>query len=405
MAGLDIFTLPGTKELKKKKEAAKKSTSTETSKQTGTTPSDSAIQAGANPPIGQTAKGTTLSGLPKGTPIKGAGTATYEKGAGALKFAGLDINERATLLLRLGQIPGLYSTGKEPTPDSIAKQIKFGAIVPREEDMVALEKVAVIADYSGDTLDNTVVRLFTNKGFSEQFFGKATGTKTVTPLAALQSELDNKFLDLFESKPDSALTKAYAKEVNALEATKAGITAQQKEDILLKYVQKKANDLYNLGQTGMVPGATDKGALGRYVRSIRASYEDNGIPINEKQIYAKAVEALRSQDAYKNILDGTMMQAATILPAFKSYFEQGKTAREVLSPWINLRSQILEIPEDQIKIQDMYAVGSDDKPISINEYKKMLYASEEFKKTSAYKSRSVNDLQALLRAFNIGGRG
>jgi hypothetical protein len=52
----------------------------------------------------------------------------------------------------------------------------------------------------------------------------------------------------------------------------------------------------------------------------------------------------------------------------------------------------------------MYTVGSDDKPVSINEYKKMLYASEEFKKTNAYKNRSVNDLQTLLRAFNIGSR-
>jgi hypothetical protein len=99
------------------------------------------------------------------------------------------------------------------------------------------------------------------------------------------------------------------------------------------------------------------------------------------------------------------MQATAILPAFKDFFAQGKTAREVLSPWINLRSQILEIPEDQIKIQDMYNVGSGDKAMSINDYKKMLYASEEFKKTNAFKSRSINDLQTLLRAFNIGGRG
>ena len=56
----------------------------------------------------------------------------------------------------------------------------------------------------------------------------------------------------------------------------------------------------------MAPGATDKGALGRVVRSIRSAYDDNGIPINEKDIYNKAIASLRSPDAYKNIIDGDM---------------------------------------------------------------------------------------------------
>lgn len=403
MAGLDIFALPSTKEAKKKKDAAKAGTPPKT---TGTQPTESATNATVGIPIGQTGSGNTLSGLPKGTQIKGAGTATYEKGAGALKFANLSLDERATLLLRMGQIPGLYGTGLAPTPDFISKQIKSGSIVPRDVDFQALEKIAAISDWSGDTTDNTIVKLSSNRGMAEQFFGKVTpAVKAVTSYSAIEADLNSKFLDLFESKADTGLIKAYAKEVNALESSKSGITAQQKEDILLKYVQKKANDLYNLNQTGMAPGTTDKGALGRYVRSIRTAYDSNGIPINEKQIYSKAVESLRSQDAYKNVLDGVTMQATAILPAFKDFFAQGKTAREVLSPWINLRSQILEIPEDQIKIQDMYNVGSGDKAMSINDYKKMLYASEEFKKTNAFKSRSTNDLQTLLRAFNIGGRG
>jgi hypothetical protein len=403
VAGLDIFALPSTKEAKKKKDAAKAGTPPKT---TGTQPTESATNATVGIPIGQTGSGNTLSGLPKGTQIKGAGTATYEKGAGALKFANLSLDERATLLLRMGQIPGLYGTGLAPTPDFISKQIKSGSIVPRDVDFQALEKIAAISDWSGDTTDNTIVKLSSNRGMAEQFFGKVTpAVKAVTSYSAIEADLNSKFLDLFESKADTGLIKAYAKEVNALESSKSGITAQQKEDILLKYVQKKANDLYNLNQTGMAPGTTDKGALGRYVRSIRTAYDSNGIPINEKQIYSKAVESLRSQDAYKNVLDGVTMQATAILPAFKDFFAQGKTAREVLSPWINLRSQILEIPEDQIKIQDMYNVGSGDKAMSINDYKKMLYASEEFKKTNAFKSRSTNDLQTLLRAFNIGGRG
>lgn len=374
----------------------------------------------SNPPItGGTTGNSTLLGLPTGTAIK-AGTSgfpgipyrldysgpTYTsasavKGDAEKYFATKSASEKAALLLRLGQIPNLYSKGM--APNSAYVQSMGNRIIWRPEDAKALESVLLVQDQLGDaTPDVTLSNLISTPNLASKFFGKVSvAAKAVTPLAAIEAELNNKFLDLFETQADSGLVKAYAKEINKLEST-TGITAQQKEDILLKYVQKKANDVYNLGQTGMVPGATDKGALGRVVRSIRTAYEDNGIPTNEKDIYNKAVQSLRSADAYKNVIDGVTMQASTIMPAFKDLFAQGKNAREVLSPWINIRAQILDIPADQIKVSDMYDIGSGAAPISIQDYKKQLYKSPEFKKTNAYKERSLGDMQTLLKAFNIG---
>lgn len=374
----------------------------------------------SNPPItGGTTGNSTLLGLPTGTAIK-AGTSgfpgipyrldysgpTYTsadavKGDAEKYFATKSASEKAALLLRLGQIPNLYSKGM--APNSAYVQSMGNRIIWRPEDAKALESVLLVQDQLGDaTPDVTLSNLISTPNLASKFFGKVSvAAKAVTPLAAIEAELNNKFLDLFETQADPGLVKAYAKEINKLEST-TGITAQQKEDILLKYVQKKANDVYNLGQTGMVPGATDKGALGRVVRSIRTAYEDNGIPTNEKDIYNKAVQSLRSADAYKNVIDGVTMQASTIMPAFKDLFAQGKNAREVLSPWINIRAQILDIPADQIKVSDMYDIGSGAAPISIQDYKKQLYKSPEFKKTNAYKERSLGDMQTLLKAFNIG---
>jgi hypothetical protein len=50
----------------------------------------------------------------------------------------------------------------------------------------------------------------------------------------------------------------------------------------------------------------------------------------------------------------------------------------------------------------MYEIGSGPTPLSIQDYKKQLYKSPEFKKTDTYKQRSLGDMQTLLRAFNIG---
>lgn len=370
-------------------------------KTTGISPSEQALGAAGGISVGQ-AGGQTLSGLPKGFQISGGGAATFEKGSGAQRLATLSPEDRAALLLNMGRIPGLYSKGMAPNPDFIGKMLKDGKIIPRVEDLAALDKVAGIADWSGDTINNTVIKFANNPSLAEQFFGKVTTVpKAVSSPAALEAELNDKFLDIFETKADKNIVKAYAKEVNALEA-KGGASAQQKEDILLKYIQKKANEQFNLGQTGMVPGVADKGALGRRVRALRTAYDDNGIPIDERQVYNKAVQTLRSQEAYQNEIDSVTMQASLVMPAFKDFFAQGKTARQILSPWINTRAQVLGIPADQIKVSDMYDIGSGTAPKSIQDYKKELYRSPEFKKTDAYKERSLGDMQALLKAFNIG---
>ena len=372
-------------------------------KTTAIRPADQIEAAKSGITVGQTDGGLTLSGLPKGFEISGAGKAQFEKGAGATVLANLGLKERAALLANMGRIPGLYSPGTAPSPDFINKMLMENTVIPRDADLKALDKIAAIADWSADTISNTVIKFANNPALSQQFFGQVSATpRAVTPPAALQAELNNKFLDLFETQADPALAKAYVKEINALESKSKSVSAQQKEDILLKYVQKKANEVYNISQTGLTPGAMDKGSLGRVVRSIRNAYDDNGIPYNEKDVYNKAVQSLRSPDAYKNVIDGVTMQASTVMPAFKDLFAQGKNAREVLSPWINTRSQILGIPADQIKVSDMYEIGSGPAPVSIQDYKKQLYRSPEFKKTDTYKERSLNDLQTLLRAFNIG---
>ena len=399
----DPFGVLGTKEAKKKKDEAKKKNKPGSQKPTGASASDFALNAEKGITVGETGKGSTLAGVESGTQIKGGGKAELQKGAGARAFAILEPEARAALLLNMGRIPNIYSPGMEPNPDFVGKMLKDGKVVPRTEDFAAYEKIAAYAEWAGEVPANTVIKFANNPDLAKQFFGSvSTAPKAVTSPASLQAELNDKFLDLFETKADPKLAKEYAREINALESTKAGAGTQQKEDILLKYIQRKANEVYNISQTGLTPGAIDKGALGRTVRSIRSAYDDNGIPTNEKDIYNKAVQSLRSADAYKNVIDGVMMQASTVMPAFKDLFAQGKNAREVLSPWINTRSQVLGIPADQIKVSDMYEIGSGPTPLSIQDYKKQLYRSPEFKKTDAYKQRSLGDMQTLLKAFNKG---
>lgn len=411
------MTIIGDKEKKKKS-----STTTKNSKGTALTTSQD-VNASNPPGTGvSTGTGKTIGGLQPNTPIKVGSSGEFQgipyaldyrgpvftsanimEGAAENYFARLDPSQRGALLARLGQIPNAYPKGKALSLKQITAM--GNAVVWRQEDINALNKILPYQDQLGDADVNfTIDRFLNNPGLAAAVFGSPSGAKAITSAAALESELNSSFLDIFNVKVDKNTAKAYAKEINAKESSTAGLSATEKKDIFYKYVQNKAQDLYNVSKTGTAPSPMDQGALGRYVRNIRQQYDDNGVPVKEDTVFKQAVESLRSAEAAKNVLDSIMMSASNVMPAFKDYFAKGLTAKQALAPWISLRSQILEIPEDSIKVSDMYDVGAGDKPVNIADYKKALYNSEQFKGTNTFKTRSMNDLQALAGLFNIGGR-
>jgi hypothetical protein len=412
------MTIIGDNEKKKKS-----STTTKNSKGAALTTSQD-VKNSSNPPE-TTGTGTskTIGGLPVNTPVKVSSkggfpgipyapdykgpvyaNANIVEGDAEKFFANAAPEERAALLVRLGQIPNAYAKGKALSLKQVTAM--GNAVVWRQEDVNALKKVLTYQDQLGDATPNqTIDRFLSNPGLAASAFGSATGaTKAITSAAALESELNSSFLDIFNVKVDKNTAKAYTKEINAKESSAAGLSSTEKKDIFYKYVQNKAQDLYNVSKTGAAPSPMDQGTLGRYVRNIRQQYDDNGIPVKEDTVFKQAVESLRSAEAAKNVSDSIMMSASTVMPAFKDYFARGITAKQALSPWITVRSQILEVPEDMIKVSDMYDVGAGTLPVNIADYKKSLYNSDPFKKTNTFKSRSLNDLQGLAGLFNIGGR-
>ena len=55
-------------------------------------------------------------------------------------FAALGNQEKADLLAKLAQIPGIYATGASPTQEMIVKMAQSGVIVPRKQDVDALQR-------------------------------------------------------------------------------------------------------------------------------------------------------------------------------------------------------------------------------------------------------------------------
>lgn len=382
--------------------------------------SDAAIAAGDTVTKGtSTGAKTGLTGVPVGTPVRtGEGfkvpfvdpVATYQvtryaAGDGFKAFTQLDNQQKINLLTKLAQIPGLYATGKAPTVALLNGMVATRMISARPEDIAAIEKVMFYSDTVGEDYNTSVNKFYNNPTLAKNIFDiKGMGTKiSVTPSEALYAEIDTKFQDFFNAKVDKDTAASYAKTIQAIETKrKGGLTAQEKQDILLKYVQDRASVIF--ADSMKEPGSllSQPGALGQSFRDIKAAYENNGIPVNDKILYKDSLSAIRSPQAYQNVIDSINMQASVIFPAIKDFILQGKKAKDVLSPYISVYSKIFGIPEDQVKMSEMYDVASGDKLVSLKDYNSSLYKKPEYKLTDDYKNKTTNDVQSLLRSLQIG---
>jgi hypothetical protein len=385
--------------------------------------SPDALVAGGGVPFGTTGTKAGLDGRPLGSPIFVGQTpgryvggqleapvaitkqTQYTSTSAVDTFAGLSNRDKANLLAKLAQIPGIYKAGSEPTAQSLMAM--GSAIAPRQVDIDALTKVMKYSDTVGEDYQLSVDKFFVNKGLAASFFSiPAAKGPSLTPSAALISELNTQFMDIFNAGADKKIAGAYAKEVQQLEAKQGGsISPQQREDIRLKYIQNAAATRYKTAMS--TPDTKDdallqEGALGMVVNQIRGAYTNNGIPTNDAEIYKKAIQGVRSEQALANILNITKQQAKALYPGFKDLIEDGAEVSDLVAPYASVYSQIYGKPTSQLKPADFYEVAAGDRALSPAEYKKMLYAKPEFKDTETYKNTKQGALTAIVRAFGIG---
>jgi hypothetical protein len=370
--------------------------------------------------------GTSLSGIPLGTQVRtgkienkyvgsqlevGApvyNTVQYTTDSPYTVPTTLNNQDKADLLVALGSIPGLYSSGQEPTVDWVRNQAKSGSITFRPADTTALATIMKQADQSGELYNETIVRYLNNPGLASQTFGKitsATKAAAVTDPSALVSEMTTKYMDLFNISPDKKLATSYASEVNKAErsanAKGFALSPQQKEDIFLKYVEQTATQRY--AKVKATPDTADdmaleQGSLGATVRQIRAAHADNGIPASDKMIYSEAIKGIRSAQALQNTFDTIQIQAATQFPAWKEDIMKGTSVSKLIAPYAQSYEKIYgKAP----KPTDLYDVAAGQTAIPVLEWEKAQWKKPDIKQTQFYKDTVKGDLRYMAEAFGV----
>lgn len=394
----------------------------------GTSPSQDVSQADKNAAAGAP-KGTSggkkgLTGVPLGTLIvkgeepvyagegrlrgpsgkQSISNTQYQSGDGMKILTSLDNQGRVNLLAKLAQIPGVYPRGKAPTPELLSAMAQSLEIGIREEDADALEEIMKYADTVGVNYDMALNRFYDQPQLAAAFYGvKGEKAPRVIDSQSLIAEISDKFQDTFDVKINKKIAKDYAKEVQSAQLKKGArgtLSAQEREDILLKYIQGGAEEFSKLSGEG--PMDQPRGVLGQYVQQLRQEYYDNGLPMDEKRIYNMAIQSLRSPQELQNNKQKIQQRAQLVFPPLKEYIARGESVRDVLSPYMRLKSTIWEKNDTDINPSDMYDVMEGDKLRNINDYKMSLYKSPEYKKTQGYQEKTIGDVQGLLSYLRIG---
>ena len=354
------------------------------------------VGQGADQPP-QFAGGKPVPGAPITKKVK------YAKGDGQTYFLTLSNKDKAALLYKLSQIPGVYGKGQAPTTDYISNLLAQGNVAIRPVDAEALENVMKYADTVGESVTVSVDKLYQQPKFAQQFFAiKTTAPKKVkvTPELALNAEITAAFQDYLDLPIDAKIAKKYSSAVNAAEKQRGGaLTSLERNNILLGPVQQKAADVFKDSVAAGDSTLLEKGALGGAFRKLRAAYTEFGVPVTDKKLYTEAIDSVRSTQAMNNIMNRIQTQAEIAFPAIKDYIKGGMSVRDALASHISMYSTILGIPENQVKISDVASVAAGDKLIGLPDWKKTLFADPRFKQSDTYQQLKISDARSLFRNF------
>jgi hypothetical protein len=371
---------------------------------------DEKVAEAVNGMPGVISKSKSLTGLPLGTEVNTGGATTritYSTSASRERYAAMDAPARRNLLLQMSKIPGLYPANAVPTLERITST---GGEFYGANDFAALDKLMAHADLSGQTYQDSLIQFSFDPESALAIFGpppKPAKAISLSNPAALELDLNNKFLDLFDEPANRKTAKAYAAEMIKAQQAAGGANRLDpvlSERIFRKYVTKKANTLVSTtledGDANTNP--ITEGAFGMTITKLRNAYFENYLPINEKKVYKDAIAASRSPQALQNVLQNIQMKAIQYYPAVAEGIRNGQTVSDLLDAPINSYASVFGVKANQVPQSFLSKIASGTSIPSQDDVDRIIYSSDGIEKAPGYRTQQLNDFKTMFKTFGIG---
>jgi hypothetical protein len=238
-----------------------------------------------------------------------------------------------------------------------------------------------------------------------------TKSISLTTPAEATADINASWMEQFGTSAPKAIATAYYKELARLQSTRVsgvtskdgkttintqGVSGSEIKALQNKYLSAAASDLILAAGRGdaKATAALQKGNFGLTYTTLKNAYAENGLPVNMQALGKLTIESSANPILLKSNLNLINMQAKTYFPALADKIDKGYTVKQLLTPYINTRANILEEDPDSIDVSTLKSVASDPKGLmGLYDYEISLRKDPKW----AYTKNAQDSLSSLAR--------
>lgn len=241
---------------------------------------------------------------------------------------------------------------------------------------------------------------------------------SVSTVGEAVAEFTTAFTNMFGANAPKALTTAFTNELQALQMSRStkragknenivyqGVSPQERANILNKYLTTHAKNITDAAKLGDVKAkaALQKGNFGVTYTTLKNAYADNGIPFNEDSLLKITTESAITPDRLKSNINLINLQAKTYFPALADKIDKGYTVKQLLSPYLQTRANILEEDADAIDLKELQSIAKDPKGlIGLYDYEISLRKDPKWRYTKNAQDSLGSLARDLTKMFGLG---
>jgi len=230
--------------------------------------------------------------------------------------------------------------------------------------------------------------------------------------AAVPKEINTAFFNELRALQMSRSTKPLPKvtkpplKPNDVDVVIEGVSAQERKDILNKYLKQYANDqlaAVALGDPKAIANI-NRGSFGITYTTLKNAYANNGIPMNVGELGRLSVESSLNPKVLESNINLINLQAKTYYPALADKIDKGFTVKQLLSPYLNSRANILEEDADGIDLKELQDVAKDPKGLmGLYDYEVSLRKNPKWRFTKNAQDQLGSLARDLTKMFGLAG--
>lgn len=258
-------------------------------------------------------------------------------------------------------------------------------------------------------------------GYVPGMYGESEPYASVSSIGETTAEFTKAFEATFGASAPKKLMAQFSAELRSLQAGRTtakvksksgtdivtqGVSAQERENILNKYLNMYATSIADAAQNGdaKAAAALQKGNFGVTLTTLKKAYAENGIPFNQKSLMTTAIDSTLKPEKLNANLNLVNLQAKTYFPALADKIDKGYTVKQLLSPYIQTRANVLEEDPDMVDIKSLQSIAKDPKNLmNLYDYEVSLRQDPKWRFTKNAQDSMSNVANSIAKMFGLVG--